>query len=150
MTDAPEWELLHKSHWDTTERLAIPGGWLVRSVWRKHLDVGQPHLDGSAVVFVPMTDDTDLQQRKAAAGDATTWPEPDSAGISPVELMTDDIEERRSAFKALRDAAHAPKEPTNAQAEEGDEAESAEVGGEPEQVGLAGQDHGPRRRRPGK
>lgn len=51
MTD---WELLHKSHWDTTERLEVPGGWLIRTVWRKHIEIGQPMLDGSAVVFVPM------------------------------------------------------------------------------------------------
>lgn len=121
MTDEPEWEVLHKSHWDTTERLAIPGGWLVRSVWRKHLDVGQPHLDGSAVVFVPFF--VELKQYQPA-GDATVWPEPEITG----EL----------------------ERPTDAQAEEVDEAESGEAGGEPEQVGLAGQDHGSRRRRPGK
>lgn len=61
MTD---WELIHQSHWDTTERLEIPGGWLVRAVWRKQIEMGQPHLDGSAIVFVP-ADEEELAARRA-------------------------------------------------------------------------------------
>lgn len=134
MTDAPEWELLHRSHWDTTERLEIPGGWLVRSVWRKHLDVGQPHLDGSAVVFVPMADDTELQRRRVAAAL--------------------EIDQRLKEWRASPDgrAFHATVEETSDAPQETEvhEAESGEAGNEPEQVGLSGQDHGPRRGRPRK
>lgn len=101
-----EWELLHKAHWDTTERLEIPGGWLVRTVWRKLLEMGQPMLDGSAIVFVP-ADEAEMTARAAR----------------PIYEDTTDEDEAEEAV------------------------EDVETGGEPEQVGVAGQDHGAGRRR---
>lgn len=56
MTEPPVWELIAEGHRDWTERLEIAGGWLIRTVWRRVMGVGQPELDGSAIVFVPMSD----------------------------------------------------------------------------------------------
>lgn len=121
MTDASEWEKLHDGHWDTTERLAIPGGWLVRTVWRKAVEMGQPHLDGSAIVFVP-------------------W------GIVDAQDLDEKIRQRELREAAER-GAPLTVEIDHEETETDAQAEVVEISGEPEDIGVAGHNHEPGRRR---
>lgn len=47
------WETVHRSDRDVTERLAMPGGYLLRVAWHLVGDIGFAPLSGSSVVFVP-------------------------------------------------------------------------------------------------
>lgn len=53
------WQDVLTGNADTTESLAIPGGWLYRSVWEKRR-LGQPTMAGSSLVFVPGDSSADL------------------------------------------------------------------------------------------
>lgn len=51
--DAPHWELAYRSGMDVTERMVLPGGYLLRSSWRHGGDIGNAPIEGSSLVFVP-------------------------------------------------------------------------------------------------
>ena len=54
MIAEPSWESVVATSTEATDRLAIPGGWLYRTVWhRASAGLGHPESQGSAVVFVP-------------------------------------------------------------------------------------------------
>lgn len=152
MTDEPAWEKLHDGHWDTTERLAIPGGWLVRTVWRKAVEMGQPHLDGSAIVFVPFhVVEHDALSQKIAQRELREAIEEAAAQrdeykyVGPLTAWPDDTQ--GLATQGLAGAQTALETNNGEETEADAQVEVVEVSGEPEDVGQSGHNHEPRRRR---
>lgn len=87
MISAPAWEKVVETGTEATDRLAIPGGWLYRTVWhRASAGLGHPESQGSAVVFVPRSI-FDLDHPYLAPEDKVSEPVPMQTSGSRIHLV---------------------------------------------------------------